>query len=572
MTGKEKLNVQKALTQAQTLTRCGALDDALKLYRSILDRFPKNKKAQEGWRKAQCLQARKARPQLTNQLIEAAFTLLSRGDLTAALKEARLLTTAYPDQPVLQNFLGICLFETGDSDAALAAYRRSLALKEVYPEASLNLAIALERLGQVAEARGHALAALRFRPDYADAISLLGKLAEREGNSEEAIRLLEKAVALDPKAIAAQNNLGLAHKHMGDFDLAEAAFKKAITLNPQGADLHANYAEIHRYEPGDPHKEQMETLVANPDQPARERFPLCFALAKACEETGALDASFDWLVEANHLRKSVFSYDPADTDIEFRNVVDLANNLRSQSGMRPIESSLSPVFIVGLPRSGTSLIEQVLASHPRVHGAGELNYLNEFFEPLCSADVPGAPTHGSLKAFARTYLVELAKRAGPASFVTDKMPLNFRWIGPLLSLFAGARIFHITRDPVATCWSMFKRNFTSTGNGFAYDLQDLADYHRQYCQLMRTWHEMFPGRILDISYETFVDDLQGETRSILAELGLDWDPACLDFHKTKRSVLTWSATQVRQPLYKGSSESWKEFAGHLKPLTDALAG
>ena len=229
-----------------------------------------------------------------------------------------------------------------------------------------------------------------------------------------------------------------------------------------------------------------------------------------------------------------------------------------------------PIFVLGMPRSGTTLVEQVLASHSRVFGAGELELLESAVAAHGSTEIP--PSIDSFTRIRDAYRQGLAKLGVAEAFVTDKMPLNFRWIGYICTALPEARIVHVQRDARATCWSCFKHYFSSRGNGFASDLRDVARYYRLYADLMAFWHDRFPGRIHDLSYEALTEHQEDQTRSLLAYLGLDWEDACLAFHLAERSVQTASATQVRQRLYQGSSEAWRRYEAHLGPMLEVLAG
>lgn len=233
-----------------------------------------------------------------------------------------------------------------------------------------------------------------------------------------------------------------------------------------------------------------------------------------------------------------------------------------------------PIFIVGMPRSGTTLAEQILASHSQVHGAGEMEAINKAIRAEFNPDGRGycfSLAEDALSGIRRRYLATLRGLGTPRPVVTDKMPANFLWLGFILEAMPEARVIHLVRDPIAVCWSIFKNYFPATGLGFTCDLTDLAAYHRMYEDLMALWFARYPGRIFDLDYERLTEDQKGQTRALLDYCDLAWEEACLDFHRTDRVVRTASATQVRRKIYRGSSEAWKKFETHLRPLVEAIS-
>ncbi len=229
-----------------------------------------------------------------------------------------------------------------------------------------------------------------------------------------------------------------------------------------------------------------------------------------------------------------------------------------------------PIFILGMPRSGTTLVEQILASHSQVYGAGELVLLGQIVNTVEWNSTQLSPNQ--LQSIRKSYFSGLTKIGVSERYITDKMPLNFLRIGFIFAATPEAKIIHVKRDARATCWSNFKHYFTRKGTGFAYDLQDVAEYYKMYIDLMAYWHEKFPGRIYDLNYEALTEHQEDETHKLLKYVGLTWEDQCLEFHKTEREVRTASATQVRQKMYQGSSEEWRKYEKHLEPMIESLRG
>lgn len=572
MAGRDKtFNLQKALTAAQSALRRGDAEAARAGYAEVLERFPTNRRAQDGLSESAQTIARASRPELTQGLVDQALALHSNGKPDEALAEAHLLATAYPDVPLLQNLLAICAHESGQNALALAAARRAVKLKPDYPEAHLNLAIALTNAGQRKEAISHCRTALGQRPDYGSAHMQLGLLEEALGDWRAARAHLEKATECAGSGLAAYNNLGTLLNTIGDFAAAAAAYETALKLEPGSAELHANLAELKTFTPGDQQIAAMETLLQTGKLPETEAVKLHFALAKAYEDCGDIDAAFRLYQSGNQMRKSLAPYQQTQTDTEFAAIkAAFEQGFPAADLMPDMAATPQPVFIVGLPRSGTTLVEQILASHSAVAGAGEQGHMNQLFPATLAGENWQDIDRKRFAAILGDYKSMLYDTGQGAEFVTDKMPTNFQWIGFLARLYPQAKFIHLARDPVATLWSMYKRLFNRAGNDFAYDLDDLATYHAQYSDLMAWWADALPGRIHQISYEALTEAPEAEIRQMLDHLGLDWEDGCLAFHQTERVVKTASTRQVRQALYRGSSEAWQAYAEHLAPMIAKL--
>ncbi|MCB1367888.1 MAG: tetratricopeptide repeat protein, partial [Rhodobacteraceae bacterium] len=399
MAGQDKsFNLQKAMSAAQSALRRGDAEAARDQYAAVLQRFPANRRAQDGLIEAAQTIARAARPELTQALVDRAIALHSSGQKAEALAEAHLLATAYPDVPLLQNFLAICAHESGQTGLSLAAARRAVKLKADYPEAHLNLAIALTRAGQHSEAISHCRIALDQRPDYGAAHMQLGLLEEEQGDWRTARTHLERATECAGAGVAAYNNLGTLLNTIGDFPAAEAAWEAGLKLAPGSAEMHANLAELKTFKPGDGQIADMQALLSDGKLPDAEAVKLHFALAKAYDDCGDFDEAFRLFLSGNAIRKSLFPYQPSETDAEFAAIRAAYEQGFPAANLAPDMSGVpQPVFIVGLPRSGTTLVEQILASHSAIAGAGEQGHMNRLFPPLLEAENWQNPDRERLK-------------------------------------------------------------------------------------------------------------------------------------------------------------------------------
>jgi hypothetical protein len=290
------------------------------------------------------------------------------------------------------------------------------------------------------------------------------------------------------------------------------------------------------------------------------------------------EKAFYYLKEGNTLKRKTFEYSAEETKAEFEQIKSTFTKTFILNNSKFGNPDNTPIFILGMPRSGTSLVEQILVSHPDVYGAGELYYLRQIISQLAKADSVNQICENISKSgeeittrLGLDYINKIRNFSAATKFITDKMPHNFLWIGAIISALPNAKIISCTRDPMDNCLSIYKNNFAK-GQKYAYDLQELGHYHLRYQDLMRYWHEVFPGKIYAINYEKLVDAQETETRKLLKHCGLSWDEACLSFHKTSRAVTTASAVQVRKPIYKESVQLWKKYEKQLQPLSKLLSG
>jgi len=485
-----------------------------------------------------------------------------------------------PDYAQAYNSLGTILFAQGRYGEAVTFFRASLGLKPDDAETFNNLGVALQATNLMDEAEQCFARALELRPDYIDALVNLGTMRQRLGRTEQAMACFERALALRPDHPPTHNHVGLMMTSLGRLEEARRAFENAIRLDPGQLAYHCARAAVVKFEAGDPWLPPLEEFAKDIDRLAPiERVKLQFALAKACDDLGDYEAGFRYLLAANAERRRVLAYDERAALDALKRIAQgfTAERMRQRGARSAGDSSPVPVFIVGMPRSGTSLVEQILASHPLVFGAGELEDFGRLANALRLAD--GAPAFPdrvdeladeALTGLGADYLAVLRARAPQATRITDKMPHNFQHIGLIHLALPGAKIIHVRRNPVDTCLSCFSRVFSGE-HAYSHDLGELGRYWRAYDGLMAHWRSVLPpGVMLEVDYERIVADLEAEARRMLEHCGLDWSERCLRFHETARQVRTASAPQVRQPLYGSSIGRWQAYAGRLGPLLDAL--
>ena len=471
-----------------------------------------------------------------------------------------------PGDAETHNNLGNLLLDLGRQAEAEGSCRRAIEIQPDYAAAHSNLGIVLLDLGRLDEAASSLGRAVAIQPDFAVAHNNLGAALDRLGRTTEAEACYRKAIELNPAYADAYNNLGTALNDMGRTKEAESAYRRAIELQPDFAECYNNLGQLGPCTSDDSRIPALRRILEKPCSD-RDRMHACFALGKAMDDTGQYDEAFALYEEGNALRKKELGYGIEQDRMLFDRIMAAFEKLPETDQVSLRETQ--PILIVGMPRSGTSLAEQILASHSEVFGAGELETLNELAQARF-LDAAHFDLATASREITSAYLEELDRISEGRRHVADKMPLNFRWLGFLLLANPDIKVVHTIRDPMATCWSVFKQYFPAKGLGFAWDIDDLAEYYKLYEELMRFWCEKFPGRIYDLDYEKLTENQEGETRKLLDYCGLSWEEACLDFHRTERVVKTASAAQVRKKMYKGSSEAWKKFEKHLGPLKTGL--
>jgi tetratricopeptide (TPR) repeat protein len=516
-------------------------------------------------------------PEAYNGLGNACKARGQTGEAEANYREALRLRPAFL---AAHNNLGLVLLDQGKPSEAVAHFRQALCLEPNCPEAHLNLGNACKAQGQLDEAAAQYRQALRLRPDDASILDLLGSALLGQHDLSGAEVYFRKALALAPDSANIWNGLGVVLRSLGRFEEASDCFRRALAICPDRAAFHRNLISIGVQEADPVEVERLRRLLKQPGLALQERAAAGFALGKLLDDAARFDEAFACFARANALLKQTpaAAHDPFD-GAQLRRGVDrmIQSFTPSFFAQRRSwgEASERPVFIVGLPRSGTTLVEQIAASHPAVFGAGELTDIGQIAVGLSPRE--GSATGqgwdaGSIARAAGAHLQRLRSLDGAAARVIDKMPGNVYHLGLIAVLFPAARVIFCRRDARDTCLSCYFQWFAGTAHPYTYDLADCGRYYLETDRLMAHWLRVLPLRMLEIHYEALVADQEGQSRRLLDFLGLPWHPACLEFHRAQRPVLTASDWQVRQPMYRRSVGRWRHYARHLRPLLEVLAG
>lgn len=506
-----------------------------------------------------------------------AMASLQQNNMADAIQFMQQAAEIAPDVALYRRNLGELLRRVGQLEAAIAWHDMAVRMEPEFPENHFLLALAYNDNRQFEWAIQHYRIALSFDNNYGLAWNNLGVSLERVGDKHQAKRAYAAAIRLNSNHAEAQNNLGAIYCEAGQLDKARIHFEAAIAANPDFIEAHYNLSLIKTYTPGDPQIAILDALSQKiNDCSVKSRIHYYFALGKALDDTLQYADAFKAYAEGNRLHYLQKPWNKT----ELEQIVEHLPQVFTPSFLKQPEKTKEtrcPIFIVGMPRAGTTLIEQILSSHKNIYGAGELSILDEVIQDACHATrLPfnrwvSQLTDDEFAVLGEKYLDRTWALAPGKQFIIDKMPANCFYMGMIYRMLPTAKLIHAIRDPMDSCFSCFTHLFKS-GMLFAYDFESLSDYYSLYAKSMRHWHAVLPsGVIFDVPYEQMVAHHEAFSKQLVDYIGLPWDPNCLNFYKNNRVVKTASLTQVRKPIYKTSVQRWLHFAEELQPLLQRLA-
>jgi len=475
--------------------------------------------------------------------------------------------------------IGLLDGQHGRLKEAEASFRRAIAIKPRFTEAHYNLGVMLEAQGLAHEAMASYLQALKHNPDYIFALINLGCIFINQGKMDEADAAFRRALNLQPDNALLNYSMGFLLKEQGKMEEAILWVRKALTLQPDYAEAYKHLSTLIKFSEVDDDIHAMEKLYNKKGVPEKDLIHLGFALGKAYRDLGDYGKSFSHINEANRWKRKSFEYSIQEDIDLFERIKKIFSHDFFSSHIGSGIQETTPIFIVGMPRSGTTLVEQILASSPLVFGAGELPIL-KILSINCStlrktsAQFPECMLDLDMDDLERTgldYIKEIREFSADAQYIIDKLPHNFLRIGLIKTILPNAKVIHCLRNPMANCFSIFKTDFTGT-HRYSYDMTELGQYYKLYLDLMDHWEKVLPGFLFTIRYEELVSDQENQIKNLLDLCGLPWDEACLAFHETERKISTASCVQVRQPIYNDSVKLWQRYERQLEPLRKAIYG
>jgi tetratricopeptide (TPR) repeat protein len=499
----------------------------------------------------------------------------SKGEFDLTIQYASQAAALDPSNSDNHNLLGSGYYNAGRYTEAIAAYRKAIETRPDNAMAYSNCSLAMQASYRFHEAVELAQKAIELRPDLKGLYGNVGICLVRVGRHAEAIPYFQEVLAFDPNHTMNWLNLGHVYKEIGQFDKAAEAYQQVLRLAPTDGQAILGLSHTRRFNRADlPWCAQIEQQLQNVNLRANDRYSIHFALGKIYEDVGHYAVAFKHYQHGQQMAATPYDRMSCTARYQAQRNYFTADWFAQHRGYG--SDSTAPIFIVGMFRSGSTLVEQILASHSQVFGAGELPDMERIFSELpgmvgredfpgCLDDLSAAQAHG----VANDYLKRRRAEMGDKLFVTDKMLVNFWNLGLIALLFPNAKIIHCHRDPRDTCLSIYSTRFSERLQ-FAHDLGDLGYFYSQYAAMMEHWRRVLPIPILDVAYEDVVADQVGMTRRILEYCNLPWEPQCLQFYAHDRPISTSSDWQVRQPVYKTAVRRWERFAPYLGKLFDAL--
>lgn len=472
--------------------------------------------------------------------------------------------------------LGLLARDLGKTRLSARMLRNAVKLAPDFFGARLDLARALIEIDELDECEKLLQDSIRMQPDLPATYSLLGNLYSKRGQFDQAVETFESALKIQPNHGASLAAMGHALKTIGRQEQSIDTYRDCIAKHPEFGEAYWALANLKTFRFSEDEVATMESHIENDKLSDETRVNFNYSLGKAYEDRGEYDQAFACYDRGNGLRRPHEKYDPVQTEVVHDQLIETITPELVEANKGNGEPDPAPIFIVGLPRSGSTLIEQILASHSQVDGTHELPDLAKVIKAINEQGPQGEGYPQALRHYGkelgemgRQYLEWTERYRKGAPRFTDKMPNNFASIGLIALILPNARVVNARRHPLDSCMGCYKQLFYK-GQSFTYDLVELGEYYLEYERIMEHWNEILPDMVIDIHYEDMVSDQENQTRRLIEHCDLPWEDDVLRFYETDRAVITASSEQVRQPIYSKSVNSWRRFEAHLEPLIEVL--
>ena len=510
-----------------------------------------------------------------SEQIKILFNQYAIKNFDNVISKCKILIKKNPEYIILYNLIGSAYQSTGDYLNANKSFKDGLKFDPSNLALMNNLAMSYKNLLKYQLAEKLYVKILDKNNKYINAYINYGNLKRDLNSFSEAIELYEKALELSKDSPVIYYSLALAHQGIGNFDKAIFYSNKTLEINPKFTRADHLISQSTKYTINNNHYKNLKDKLKNFDLMSFEAVDLYFSLAKAEEDIGNIKEASDYLIKGNNLKKKLINYNLSDEISLFKDIKDKFSNQKIFNNKNENEKKI--IFILGMPRSGTSLVEQIITSHSEVYGGGELPIMSniikynfvksekrliEDFDKIINDPL-------SINNFKSEYLEYIKNFRFKEKYITDKAPLNFRWIGFIKTLFPDAQIIHCVRDPKNNCLSLFKNNFEG-GLNFTYNQDDLVKYYNHYNDLIGFWKNKYPDAILDVQYENLISDNEIQIKKIIEFCNLAWEDKCLAFHKNRSPIKTMSTAQARKPIYKSSVNAFEKFKNYLTVIEKNL--
>ena len=505
--------------------------------------------------------------------INSAVDIFKSGNLSKAEQITRKLIEENPKEVFLYNLMGLILSKRDKTNEAISFYEKGI-------KVNTNYAMNYNNLGILLFYKGSKENYLKAEKLYKKSIELnnkmlepyinLGNLYKTQNKFEDSIKIYEEGIKINPKFYLSHHNIGNTYIAIGNFDKAKKHYKEAVKLNPYFYKAHRALSRVTKYSAVNKHFKQLKEIYMKIDINDHENLSeVAFALAKAYEDIEDFDNSFKYYKKANNYYGKKYPYSSSKQIKKFNRVKEIYSNKLLENYKDSGVKDFSPIFIVGMPRSGTTLVEQILSSHPKVFGGDELRFIpnikklfnEENFKSFTREKVN--LNSKLIKKYGKQYINEMNELSSNFKRTTDKLPTNFFSIGFIKLILPKSKIVHCCRSPEDNCLSIYKTHFTSNKVRFSYNLKDTVEYYNLYKDLMKYWNNLLPNFIFNISYEDLISNTRNKVSELLNFCDLEWSENCLNFYANKRPIRTASDIQARSKIYNSSIKSWKKFDKYL---------
>ena len=503
--------------------------------------------------------------------VELAVNLYKTGKFSESEVLSKKLINNNPKIPFLYNLLGLILTSQKKIKEAIKCYEEGLKIKPDYAMIYNNLGTIYKSRKDYTKAEDLYKKSIQLNDNIPETRNNLGNLYIDLEKHNEAINNFKRSIEINPKFYVAYYNLGILYKSLGQFNESIKNFNESIKLNPKFYQAHRTFSQVHKYKIKDKHIKVMEDLYKNIDKDYNGKMELSFSLGKAFDDIKNFKKAYKYLAQGNKIRRENIQFSKKKERKEFSNIINFFNDKNFKGNIEVLNKDLSPIFILGMPRSGTTLVEQILSSHSKVYGAGELVYFDDlvkknFYEDNIF-DIDKANNFSLYKKIAEEYVSIIKKISKGKQFVTDKLPINFKWIGFINLILPNSKIIHCTRNPKDTCLSIYKNYFTNAELNYAYDFDELIYFYNLYLELMEFWKSKSPKNFIEVNYEKLIKEPNKIIPKLIKDCKLEWEKDCLKFYKNERAIKTASDVQARNKIYSSSVNSWKYYNKYLKNLS-----
>ena len=472
----------------------------------------------------------------------------------------------YPNKAILYNLLGIIQQAQNKYMDAVVAYKKGIDIDPKFGILYSNLANIYKIKKDITEAEKFYKKAIEVDKKISEPHNNLGNLFKLRNDYDQAIECYKKAIEINNDFFWAHYNLGSTYTNMGLYEEARESFINSIKVKPFFCPSHRSLSRIKKYKKDDKHLLEMKKIYSSKNIQDNDKKELAFALGKAYEDIGDYESSFDYYKTGNLLHRKYLNFSITNEQNEFNEIKkNYSKDFFSKNKNFGYKDS-TPIFIIGMPRSGTTLVEQIISSHPKVYGGDELNYIPEMvYENKNIENL----SNEKITELGKQYVDKIKNISSNSSFVTDKLPINFKWLGFIKLILPNAIVINCVRDSKDNCFSIYKNFFPKSVN-FAYDMKEIVKYYNLYSELLKHWNAVIPNFIINIKYEKLINDHEVEIKNLIKLCNLTWDNKCIEFYNNKRPIKTASDTQARAKIYKTSIDSWKNYSRNLKDFFKEL--